>query len=53
MALIMCAKTFSVNQLEIFLHVCVCVNIFCSKTTEGGSFTTISGVGIQQNDLDF
>lgn len=49
----MCAKTFSVNQLEIFLHVCVCVNIFCSKTTEGGSFTTISGVGIQQNDLDF
>lgn len=46
MALIMCAKTFSVN-------VCVCVNIFCSKTTEGGSFTTISGVGIQQNDLDF
>lgn len=37
-ALIMGAKTFSVNQLEIFLHVCVCVNIFCSKTTEGGSF---------------
>lgn len=51
--LIMRAKTFSVNQLETFLLVCVCVNIFCSKTTEGGSFTTISGVGVQPNDLDF